>query len=217
MHNHRTQLASLALASTATAVALGTHAPHLAAPLTTWTGEQIALATAWAVALVAATWVGLTSLVALLALVSRNRIATNLTRVCAPRLVRHVVEASLVASLLVVPARAAVAAPAVQAPLAAPNDQPVVRAPTPAPTPKPKPAPTPSPAPSSAHTHVVVAGDNLWRIARAELVARGHTEPDIETTARYWRTVVERNRNALRSHNPNLIYPGESIALPDPG
>src|SRR5690349_652660 len=131
MHHHRSQLALLAIVSAATGVALGTHAPHLAATPTTWTGEQIALATAWAVALLAATWVGLTSLVALLALVSRNRIATNLTRVCAPRFVRHVVEASLVASLLVVPARAAVAAPAVPAPLAAPSDQPVVRTPTP--------------------------------------------------------------------------------------
>jgi nucleoid-associated protein YgaU len=243
------QLAALAAGSTATAIALATHAPHLTIAPATWTGEQLATVGAWAVALVAAAWVGATSAIALLALTSRNRFAANVTRVCAPRFVRHLVEASMVATLLVAPARAAIAAPAVPLVVAPAGDQPVVRAPvkapvkapakapvtttttsttttttspatSPAPAPVPAPAapaPPPAPAASATRLHVVVPGDNLWRIARAELVARGQTDPDIATIARYWRVVVERNRNALRSHNPNLIYPGETIALPEPG
>jgi nucleoid-associated protein YgaU len=64
--------------------------------------------------------------------------------------------------------------------------------------------------------HIVVAGDNFWRLARAELVARGNPAPDTATIARYWHLIVERNRASLRSHDPNLIYPGEVVALPAP-
>ncbi len=231
------QLAALALAATATLAVLVTHAPHLTFSLTTLTGEQLALVVAWAVALITAAWISATSAVGLFALVSRNRTAARLAHVCAPRFVRRMVEASLVATLLVTPARAPVAGPAIAPAVGLAGDQPVVRAPAavvaptpkplPKPTPEPKPAPktkpsplpapTPTATPTAAGTHVVVPGDNLWTIARAQLVARGHTDPDIATTARYWRTVVERNREALRSHDPNVIYPGETVALPDPG
>jgi hypothetical protein len=73
----------------------------------------------------------------------------------------------------------------------------------------------PSPRPTAAQpaappaTHVVVPGENLWTIAAARLGTRRAA-----AIAPYWRRVVERNRPTLRSGDPNLIYPGEVIALP---
>ncbi len=66
-----------------------------------------------------------------------------------------------------------------------------------------------------ADNHVVAAGDSLWSIATATLAA---TDPaaDQETLARYWWRVVEGNRTRLRSGDPDLIYPGETILLPPP-
>jgi hypothetical protein len=209
------KLAATALAAATIATVLGTHVPRPPSPLTTWSGQQLALVAAWVVALLATVWVSATSTIALVALVVRSGTAIGVTRACAPRFVRHIVEASLVATLVVAPARAAIATP--PSPVATAGDQPVVRAPEPAP-PKPvaKPVAQPKPAPASNRSHVVMPGDNLWRIAEAELVARGHSNPDIATVAHYWLIVIERNRDALRSHDPNLIYPGETIALPEP-
>jgi nucleoid-associated protein YgaU len=103
---------------------------------------------------------------------------------------------------------------------------PVASQPAPSPTPPP-PAPAPhrsSPAPSCRASernpcggatrtgegrHVVVAGDNLWAIAAARLGTNRAAD-----VAPYWRRVVAVNRPTLRSGDPNLIYPGELVALP---
>lgn len=84
----------------------------------------------------------------------------------------------------------------------------------------PRDLPTPTPAPvldAQAHRHVVVAGDNLWTIAAAE-VARATTRSESEVIdqdiARYWVELLTAARPALRSGNPNLIYPGEVVPLP---
>lgn len=71
-------------------------------------------------------------------------------------------------------------------------------------------APTPDPA---GHVHTVVAGDNLWTIAAAELSRQsGRTaEADIRD---YWLQIIDANRSRLLSGDPNLIYPGESILCP---
>lgn len=66
---------------------------------------------------------------------------------------------------------------------------------------------TPDPA-----THMVVAGDNLWAIAAADLAAPASPA---EIHAR-WRAVIEANRHRLRSGDPDLIFPGERILLPSP-
>jgi hypothetical protein len=59
-----------------------------------------------------------------------------------------------------------------------------------------------------------VPGDNLWRIASAEIGrARGHEPSDAEIVG-YWREVCERNRSTLRSGDPDLVFPGELVALP---
>jgi hypothetical protein len=61
----------------------------------------------------------------------------------------------------------------------------------------------------------VVAGDNLWTIAaRHATAALPDHEVDTATIAVYWRRVIEANTPRLRSGDPNLIYPGESIQLP---
>jgi nucleoid-associated protein YgaU len=58
--------------------------------------------------------------------------------------------------------------------------------------------------------HVVAAGESLWTIAAARIAPGTDVAP-------YWARVVEANRSTLRSGHPNLIYPGEAIALPSPG
>lgn len=62
-----------------------------------------------------------------------------------------------------------------------------------------------------AEEHVVTRGDNLWRIAAAHLADFPQAPIDLRA---YWLMVIEANRDHLRSGDPDLIYPGESIVLP---
>lgn len=66
--------------------------------------------------------------------------------------------------------------------------------------------PPPAPPAGAPGSHRVEPGDSLWTIAVAT-VGRGDVGP-------YWREVVRRNLPALRSGNPNLIFPGETVRLP---
>jgi hypothetical protein len=66
-------------------------------------------------------------------------------------------------------------------------------------------------------SHRVVAGDNLWTIARDHLSRErsgGSGKPTNREVAAYWIKVVEANRDRLRSGDPDLIYPEEQITLP---
>jgi hypothetical protein len=65
-------------------------------------------------------------------------------------------------------------------------------------------------APTS-HRYSVRAGDNLWTIARAALGSRA-SEADV---ASYWHALIDANHAHLRSGDPNLIYPGEILGMPD--
>jgi hypothetical protein len=68
--------------------------------------------------------------------------------------------------------------------------------------------------------HPVVRGDNLWTIARnhlAEVRNRPTAELSDREIAAYWVMVMKENRGRLRSRDPDLIYPGEVVELPDPG
>lgn len=60
-------------------------------------------------------------------------------------------------------------------------------------------------------------GDHLWSISetRLENVTQRHV-PD-QVIARYWRKVIARNEDRIRSGDPDLIYPGEVILLPERG
>ncbi len=67
-------------------------------------------------------------------------------------------------------------------------------------------------APSSQRV-TVEAGDHLWRISARHLVDAKSATP----IAPYWRKVIDLNLSALRSGDPDLIYPGEIVVLPQPG
>lgn len=59
-------------------------------------------------------------------------------------------------------------------------------------------------------------GDHLWGLAETRMSqALGRPALDHEV-ASYWREVVDENRGRIRSGNPDLILPGETILLPDP-
>lgn len=86
----------------------------------------------------------------------------------------------------------------------------------------PAPAPAEPAAPAAlpqADEVIVAPGDSLWSIAEEALLdARGTDRPPSDAeVARYWRRVIEANRLALVDpSNPDLIYPGQVIALPSP-
>jgi len=64
---------------------------------------------------------------------------------------------------------------------------------------------------------VVAPGDDLWALAAARWAAtRGIAPADVADAeiAPYWVAVCERNRGALASGDPNLIFPGEVVTLP---
>lgn len=68
-----------------------------------------------------------------------------------------------------------------------------------------------------ADSYVVRRGDHLWKISArrlGDLLERPATNGE---TGPYWRSVIEVNRDRLRSGNPDLIYPGELVKLPQPG
>ena len=60
----------------------------------------------------------------------------------------------------------------------------------------------------AATTHVVVAGESLWSIARDRV-------GDGDALLPYWRALCDANRASLRSGDANVIYPGETVVLPD--
>jgi hypothetical protein len=69
--------------------------------------------------------------------------------------------------------------------------------------------------PARGRVHLVVSGDNLWQIARGEVIrTSGSERPADAQVAPYWRRVVAANRSTLRSGDPSLIFPGEVVTLP---
>lgn len=65
--------------------------------------------------------------------------------------------------------------------------------------------------------YTVVVGDSLWTIAARRLALDGQEEPAGGDITVYWRRIIDANRDSLRSGDPNLIYPGEIIAMPAVG
>lgn len=63
-------------------------------------------------------------------------------------------------------------------------------------------------------TVVAGPGDHLWKLAEdrvREILARPVTDDEV---APYWVKVVEANRDRIRSGDPDLIFPGEDIVMP---
>ncbi len=205
-------------AAALTLVALLAARPRPVGPITSWTGDDLALTTAWALGVLWCIWLVGASLVCELGLRTRRVRLASAGACFAPAFVRRLAEVAIVGSCVIgsalpagASARHAIAPPAVQ-------DEPVVRSPAPIVHEQRRTPHAPVlVAPAPRRSHLVRAGDNLWRIARGELVARGKTQPDDATIARYWQHVIAANRTTLRSGNPNLIFPGELVALPEPG
>ena len=64
------------------------------------------------------------------------------------------------------------------------------------------------------NSYEVVDGDNFWTIA-AHVVSESTSEtPDNHSIARYWRRLISENTDVLRSGDPDMIYPGETLILP---
>ena len=64
---------------------------------------------------------------------------------------------------------------------------------------------------------VVEKGDHLWSISAEHLEQRLARSPRDTEVAPYWHQVIEVNRHRLRSGDPDLIYPGETVLLPEAG
>ncbi len=77
------------------------------------------------------------------------------------------------------------------------------------------PAPAPTPAPADARTHVVVPGDNLWRIAAAELArVTGDAHPADRAIVTYWRALMDANRVFAALRRSELDLPGRDRRPP---
>ncbi|MFQ5555784.1 MAG: LysM peptidoglycan-binding domain-containing protein [Acidimicrobiia bacterium] len=133
---------------------------------------------------------------------------------------------SLVSAALVVAPSAARAAEPPQPPRPVPTDAPrgvgsppgidgVGYTPVPAGLPTPGTLPPHPPAhqtpPTAPRMHVVVPGDSLWRIAASD----ANAGDEVGEVAGWWLQIIDLNRSRLRSGDPDLIYPGEVIVLPD--
>ncbi len=212
------------LVAATTLAALLAARPRPSGAIASWTGDELAVTTAWALAVLSCAWLVVVSAVCELGLRHRTRSVARVGTRLAPGFVRRLVEVAIVGSVVagsVIPAGAS--GDRARTPPA--RDEPVVRSPAPSvdghrtgPTVTPAPvapAPVASP-PAPARTYAVRADDNLWRISRAALIERGNAAPDDSTIARYWQAVIAANRATLRSGNPNLIFPGELVALPQP-
>jgi hypothetical protein len=67
------------------------------------------------------------------------------------------------------------------------------------------------PAPPGRYS--VQPGDSLWTIAANHLADSGVTRSN-GRIGPYWKELIQENRSGLRSGNPNLIFPGETVTLP---
>jgi Tfp pilus assembly protein FimV len=63
-------------------------------------------------------------------------------------------------------------------------------------------------------TYVVRSGDSLWRIAERILAVRTGGTVTGSDVARFWPAVYEANR-ALIGEDPNLIFPGQTLQIPE--
>lgn len=68
--------------------------------------------------------------------------------------------------------------------------------------------------PTPGDRYRVAAGDSLWTIAQRTVSQALGYPPTIQQTASYWVDLIEVNREAIRSGDPNLIFPEETILLP---
>lgn len=63
-------------------------------------------------------------------------------------------------------------------------------------------------------TVLVEKGDHLWSISADHLEEQLARSPSAAEITPFWRQVIEMNQSQLRSGDPDLIYPGETVVLP---
>ena len=68
---------------------------------------------------------------------------------------------------------------------------------------------------STGTSVVVEKGDHLWKISATHLKAVLGRNPEPSELSPYWREVIAANHETLKSGNPDLIYPGEVVVLPE--
>jgi hypothetical protein len=74
----------------------------------------------------------------------------------------------------------------------------------------------PQTPPPGVEEVVVVPGDSLWSLAESAVQERLGMPTSTRDVARYWVRVVEMNRPRLVDpSNPDLIFPGQTLVLPD--
>ena len=66
----------------------------------------------------------------------------------------------------------------------------------------------------AAEIHIVRDDDNLWSIAVAHLETSGISNPTESIVAAYWMEILSANLGSIGSGDPDLIFPGETVALP---
>ena len=68
-----------------------------------------------------------------------------------------------------------------------------------------------------AEQWTVAAGESFWSIAEEVLTDIAGREPTDQAIRRYWLQLIETNRRRLADPaNPDLLIPGQRLALPDP-
>jgi hypothetical protein len=73
------------------------------------------------------------------------------------------------------------------------------------------------PVPTEARTWTVAGGEHLWSISGRVLSAAWGRAPTDDEIAPFWHRVVEGNRDRLADPgNPDLIFPGQVLLVPDP-
>lgn len=75
---------------------------------------------------------------------------------------------------------------------------------------------TRSDPPTGAGSVVVERGDHLWGLAEKRIQQALGRPPLDHEVAPYWRSVLDENRDRIKSGNPDVIHTGETIMLPDP-
>jgi nucleoid-associated protein YgaU len=190
---------------------------------------DVLVATLRWVALAGAWWVLATTVLYLGASITRVPGAVRAVRWATVPAVRRAVDAAFAVSVVAGSVFAPTAAHAVTgdappttavrdghapglASLPAATPPPAVAAPA-APAPAAPAPPAPAPPPSV----LVAPGDNLWELSARHLAAiTGRPRADVGDVevAPYWVAVCEQNRDALASHDPDLIQPGEVVTFP---
>ena len=150
--------------------------------------------------LVVSIWLTVTTYLYFIAnLVKARRAAALLIRITVPR-VRRLIDTAVVTGAIV---SASALTPALAAP-------PPIGLPAPSPTDvvgQAQPATAQVSDQEPAGVHEVKSGESFWAIA-----ASLRSETDI---APYWLKMIELNLETIRSGDPNLIFPGELLLLPE--